>query len=265
MLAGYIVGYSAFSGAAAAAYQRKKGSIVEEAVESARSRVDIRLQRSGNTAPTDQDRALAADIDDGMSQVLRRGVASDIGTHRVTIADDFAFANKAVDMSVDVLNKGGVGRRMLGKYYKATKPLYAGKVYLGQKYNRFTQGGTVYAAGTGRETDEVVISADSFHQDRNLKKLDKKLGGAGRAARYTGAVIALNKSPRVKQPRGPFAQMRQNIYTDAIASRLVAPEYKGGRNMHGLCVRVADWNARRIAEKVGDEPLAVLSRKLGTR
>jgi hypothetical protein len=264
-LTSYLVTSAAISGAAIGVYQKKKDSVVEETGKLAGSNLDVSFQRSGNTAPTDQDRALGADIDYGMSQVLRQGVASNIGTNRVTIADDFAFANKTLDMVTDSLGKGNMRKRALGKYYKATKPLYTGNLYLNQKAARLLRGGTVYAVGTRRQTDEVAVSADSFQKDRYFKNMDKILGGSGQAARYTGAVIALNKAPRVKQPRGPFAQMRQNIYTDAIASRLIAPGYKGGRNFHGLCVRVADWNARRAAAKSGEDTMTVLARRLGTQ
>ena len=57
--------------------------------------------------------------------------------------------------------------------------------------------------------------------------------------------------------------MQEEAIVDAIATRLVAPDFKGRRSGYHLIARVADWRARQIAKKIGEDPLDVLVRQLG--
>ena len=96
--------YLAYVGATVAAYQKKKGTVSQETGQLSGSGLAVSLQRSGNTAPTEKDRALAANIDYGMSQVQRQGVADKLGIRQVTVGDDFAYANKVFELGKHFVN-----------------------------------------------------------------------------------------------------------------------------------------------------------------
>ena len=86
----------------------------------------------------------------------------------------------------------------------------------------------------------------------------------GQYAAYVAAHEALHRLPRVYQPGGiRIGRMREEALVDAIATRLVNPDFRGRRSGYHLIARVANWQARRIVQKTGEDPLDVLVRNLG--
>jgi hypothetical protein len=138
--------------------------------------------------------------------------------------------------------------------YRLLKPLLVGKYYL---KNKLGLGAAAFAAPF---TSEIAFRRNALR----AHPLDAKMGGRGQRARYVAVHEALHRVPRAGAPgQRPLGRLREEGVVDAIAARLVAPEYKGYRGGYEVIRRLADLQARVIAKQSGEKELDVLIRQLG--
>jgi hypothetical protein len=259
-------------GAAVAAYHNRQRQLSENGekarLQGTEGRPTVTVLRSTKASSSEKQARADAETMRAANQGIEavRVRVGQPNVKQVTLGDDFAFADRVYTLTrEDLAASPHATDRAMGKAYRVIKPLTVGHHYLGMKISRIPVVGDhsrVSATDLNHTaSDEVALNLDTL-QSRRAKRLDQKMGG--RYTEYVAAREALMRVPRVHHTPGSTKANVQLATMDAIARRLVAPEFKGNRQgKYELAARVADWQAQKIARSTGEDTLDVLIRQAG--
>jgi hypothetical protein len=236
---------SAIIGVAAAVITKglyqKQGGVLEE------SGVEATVERTGFKIG-DQDLAIAGEVDRGLAQ-LQRSVGSPV-FERVRVGGyKLATANMLYLARLYEINAtGGFGSGITRGIYKVLKPTTVGQIYLLQRGGRF---GYRAPTATTLKSHELVVNSQYI---KNPQEVAYRVAAAGLQRAQVDASGRLSANKRRKLNRKVY---RQSAKTQA-AARLMVDHVGRAPKGYKLASRVAEWNARRIAQVTGRDPVEVV-------
>ena len=236
---------SAIIGVAAAArakgvYQRQEGVLEESGVEATVERTGFKIEN--------QDLATAGEVDRGLTQ-LQRYVGSPVFEKVRIGGDKLATANMLYQAGLDEVNAtGGFGSGITRGIYKVLKPTTVGQIYLLQRGGRL---GYQEPTAATLKSRELVVNSQYI---KNPQEVAYRVAAAGLQRAQVDASGRLSSKKRRKLNRKVY---RQSAKTQA-AARLMTGHVGRAPKGYKLASRVAEWNARRIAQVTGRDPVEVV-------
>ncbi|MEM7028982.1 MAG: hypothetical protein AAF629_05275 [Chloroflexota bacterium] len=259
----YLTGQLGLAAAAATVYATKTAQTKTRTTRDGERSITFARTQKGSLQMTKQDRQATNVVQDAIATVEKQVGQTHI--RDITLGDDFGFSKAVSELGQRQLNaqaEGATGlsrlrKKAAGRYYRLIKPIIFGKLYLGTKL-----GGSPLAVA-GQETGEIA-----FNQKYLTTQRQDKAGNNLDYGRYIATHEALHQVKRDRQEQEPgmisklFAFEKEEALVDAIATRLVNSEYRGRRSGYDTIRRLADWQARIIAQRTDEQPLEVLIRQL---
>jgi hypothetical protein len=247
----------AASGLALDEYRRQRGrlaGLTEESGTLSRSERSYDLVYSTDKYEVELEmrQAVLEGIDRGIKLAQKRFGPS--GINQVVIGDETGLAVRKVAGKQAKLDQGTrMDQKMRAQLYRRLKPLHLGLALADAP---------AYPEYFLPEKDKASIHLDYLVGDA-AEDLAEDMGGYDRYAEYVATRVALESKADPKKMRGVLKRARIKWAVDALARRMVAPDYKGPRNGYDLFYRVAEYQAGRVAEKTNLKQLDVLAEQIG--